>query len=64
MKKYYSDKVKYYSNMVFNEIIIPDIIMVKDGISCGDRILLSLELDDDILSFDFACDNCCELYRV
>ena len=63
MKKYYSDKINYYSKMINNEIIIPDIIMVKDGISCGDRILLSLELDDDILSFSFSCDNCCELCK-
>ncbi len=59
MKNKYSKIINNYSKMKFNEIVIPDLIMVKEGISCGDRILLSAELDDNILLFNFGTDNCC-----
>ena len=63
MKIKYSDTVEYYFNMKFNELIIPDIIVVKEGISCGDKIQLSLQLDENTLHFDFSCDNCCILCK-
>lgn len=47
--------------MSFDHIIIPDLIMTKEGISCGDHIALVGQLDDDILSFNFQSIDACFL---
>ena len=59
----YSSIVNKYLNLKLNDIVIPDIITVKDGISCGDRILLSAQADDEVLRFNFGTDDCCSLSK-
>ena len=39
-------------------IVIPDDILVRSGISCGDDIIVQAALNDDVLEFNFACEAC------
>lgn len=55
----YPDKIKYYASMKFDNFIIPDLVMTKEGVACGDHIALVGQLDDDILSFNFQSIDAC-----
>ena len=45
------------------KIIIPDDILVRSGIACGDEIIIQAELNEDILKFNYRSEACrhCEL---
>ena len=55
-----SERLNYYINKSVNmQIIIPDDILIRDGISCGDDILIQAAVNDDnILEFNFQCESC------
>ena len=40
------------------EVIIPDDVLVKSGIACGDALTLQAELNDGVLKFTYQCDAC------
>lgn len=63
MNNLYSKKVNDLANQENNIIIVPDLIMVKDGVSCGDKIVILGQLDDNILKFNFYSENSCILTR-
>lgn len=63
MKKMYSKKVYDLAYQKNNFLIIPDLIMVKDGFSCGDKIVILGQVDNDILRFNFYSENSCVLSR-
>lgn len=44
-------------------LIIPDLIMVKEGVACGDRMILSGQVDQGCLRFDFSSESACILCR-
>ena len=53
MLNQYSDKVEKLIKYENNRILIPDLIIEKEGIACGDKIVLSGEIDNNIILFKF-----------
>ena len=47
-----------YANQNPMEVIVPDDILVRSGIACGDAIILQAELNQNILKFTYQCDAC------
>ena len=47
-----------YSSIKCKKVIIPDDVLIRDGISCGDNIIIQGAVDDDILSFSFSSEAC------
>lgn len=60
---YYSKLINKYACMKFNNFVIPDLIMIKEGIACGDRIVLKGQIDDEMVSFDFSTISTCLLSK-
>lgn len=61
MLNQYSDKVEKLIKYENNRILIPDLIIEKEGIACGDKIVLSGEIDNNIILFKFNYLMACEL---
>lgn len=53
-----SMRMDEYAAIVCNDILLPDDILIRDGVSCGDQLILQGALDDGILSFSFSCNAC------
>ena len=53
MLNQYSDKVRELFEYRNDRLLIPDLILEKEGIACGDKLIISGEIDDEILLFDF-----------
>lgn len=49
--------------MNINNVIIPDLILEKEGIKCGDKVSLIGEIDNNILKFKFLDDNSCSIAK-
>ena len=54
----YSEKIQYYSEIKQKEIIIPDDILVREGIACGDSINILAGITNEILEFQMFGDSC------
>ena len=61
MLNQYSDKVEKLIKYKNDKILIPDLILEKEGIACGDKLVLSGEIDDNIILFKFNYSMSCEL---
>lgn len=59
----YSKIVYDYANKDFSRVIIPDLILKKESVACGDYIAISGEVDDSILLLNCASINSCVLSR-
>ena len=64
MKKIYSEKIREFIEKENWILLIPDLILVKEGIACGDRIVISGEIDNEKLLFSFSASNACSLCNV
>lgn len=63
MLNQYSDKIEELLKYRNDIILIPDLILEKEGIACGDKLVLSGEIDDNIILFKFEYSNACELTK-
>lgn len=54
----YSEFVDKYSKLNCNRFIIPDYVMEKDGVACGDYVMLSGENNNGIIEFCFYVEGC------
>lgn len=61
MLNQYSDEIKKLIQYKYDKILIPDLILEKEGIACGDRLVISGEIDDNIVLFKFNYSMSCEL---
>lgn len=52
------NKLYQYSKVRSKKIILPDDILIRNGIACGDNIIIQASVDDDILEFNYECDAC------
>ena len=59
----YSDKIEELLKFRNDRILIPDLILEKEGIACGDKLVLSGEIDNNIILFKFNYSMACELTR-
>ena len=55
---FYSNEIKKYSSILQEGIILPDNIMLREGIACGDAIELSGEINDNIVLFHMKSKGC------
>ena len=51
-------KCEQYLNRNSKDVIVPDDILVRSGIACGDAITIQAELNNNILKFNYQCDAC------
>ncbi len=63
MLNQYSDKIEELLKYRNDRILIPDLILEKEGIACGDKLVLSGEIDDNIILFKFEYSKACELTK-
>ena len=63
MLNQYSDKIEELLEFRNDRILIPDLILEKEGIACGDKLVLSGEIDNNIILFKFNYSMACELTR-
>jgi len=63
MYEQYSKKVARLIGAACDTLVIPDLILVKEGIACGDQIILSGEVDDGILLMNYSAQKACALCR-
>lgn len=54
----YSKMVEKYAALEEDIFLIPDDIMEKDGVACGDYVTLLGERNEDIIEFKFKIDGC------
>lgn len=59
----YSKEIFNYAYQELNQIIIPDLVMKKESVACGDYIVFSGEIDNNILRFNCICIDSCILSR-
>jgi hypothetical protein len=63
MARFYSKKISECLEGINDKLLIPDLIVVKEGISCGDKLILSGQLERDVLNFHFNSEEACMLCR-
>jgi hypothetical protein len=63
MKNQYSKKINELIKNKPSILLIPDLIMVKEGVACGDQIIIVGELDNNYLLFNFSAANACYLCK-
>lgn len=63
MLNQYSDKIEELLEFRNDRILIPDLILEKEGIACGDKLVLSGEIDNNNILFKFNYSMACELTR-
>lgn len=54
----YSKMIQKYNNIKCNRLIIPDCVLEKDGVACGDYVSLVGENNDGIMEFCFYTKGC------
>lgn len=59
----YSSKILQYAAARNDDIIIPDEIITRDGIACGDAIVIQGEKDNDVIRFEITVVDGCLLTR-
>jgi cysteine desulfurase/selenocysteine lyase len=63
IKNQYPKKINELIKNKPSTLLIPDLIMVKEGVACGDQIIISGELDNERLLFNFSAINACDLCK-
>ena len=63
MLNQYSNKIEKLLKYEDDKILIPDLVLEKEGIACGDRLVLSGEIDNNIILFKFKCSMACDLSK-
>lgn len=61
MYEFYSEKVTALLKKESAVLLIPDLILIKEGVACGDRLILSGQVDESMLRFDFSAESACIL---
>lgn len=56
--KLYSDKVMSYKDLRQDVLILPDNVLYREGIACGDALELSGEINDGIVLFRMVSKGC------
>ena len=51
-------KYEHFTSISCNEVIIPDDILIRDGIACGDYFIIQASIDDNFIHFIYKCDSC------
>lgn len=59
----YSEKIQHLIEDISDFILIPDLILTKEGVACGDMIILSGQINNQVLNFHFESKNSCILCR-
>lgn len=62
-KKIYSNIIDDLIKIKKEIIVIPDLIMNKEGIACGDKLVISGQIDNDNLKFNFFIEEACDLSK-
>lgn len=63
MQKYYSETIYSLIEQYKHNLIIPDLVLIKEGVSCGDRLIIRGQVDDGVLRFDIVADDACLLCK-
>lgn len=57
--------MKYgFRNNFFRRVIIPDDILIRDGISCGDSIIIQAGIDNGNIHFNYDSNACISCQRI
>ena len=59
----YSPLIHEYANKVFDEIVIPDEIVISEGVACGDALVAQGEVSNGIVRFTITATDGCVLSR-
>lgn len=59
----YSPKILEYASKIFDDIVIPDEIVVSEGIACGDALVAQGEVNGDTVRFAIMVIDGCLLSR-
>lgn len=59
----YSPLILEYANKVFDDIIIPDEVIVSEGVACGDALVAQGEVNGGVLRFSITMTDGCLLSR-
>ena len=51
-------KVNDFTHSINKKVIIPDEVLSKDGIACGDAVDLIGEVNDGIIEFNISVNGC------
>lgn len=54
----YSDKINYYLNLDIDFLVLPDDVMLKEGVSCGDSIIILGENNKNHIDFKILSKGC------
>lgn len=54
----YSDKINYYLNLDIDFLVLPDDVMLKEGVSCGDSIIILGENNKNRIDFKILSKGC------
>lgn len=63
MKVFYSSVVEKLIQMEKHLILIPDLVLIKEGIACGDRLIIKGQVDKEKLKFDIISSEACMLCK-
>lgn len=54
----YSGEIIHYATIKTGNIIIPDDVLIQDGVSCGDSIVIHAAINNERLFIKFNCEAC------
>lgn len=63
MRIFYSSNIDALINSEKHLILIPDLILIKEGIACGDRLIIKGQVDNTTLRFDIVSSSSCILCK-
>lgn len=63
LKVFYSGVVDKLIEMEKHFILIPDLVLIKEGIACGDRLIIKGQVDKERLKFDIISSEACMLCK-
>jgi len=59
----YSPLILEYANKTFDDIVIPDEVVVSEGVACGDALVAQGEVNDNVVRFSITITDGCLLSR-
>lgn len=59
-----SEKLIRYSRYTSKKILLPDDILIREGFSCGDNIVIQMEINGGVLHFNYQCEACLQCKAV
>ena len=59
----YSPQIREYANRKIDDIVIPDEVVVSEGVACGDALVAQGEVNDNVVRFSIKITDGCLLSR-